>query len=64
MPKIVILNDNYFNINLAEIRRFSDVSMYGRSRAVIFRGQGATDVPLLRIIEQKTSRDERERAGD
>ncbi len=64
MPKTVILNDNYFNINLAEIRRFSDVSMYGRRGAVIFRGQGATGVPLLRIIEQKTSRDEREHARD
>ena len=38
-----------------------DVSPEG---TVIFRGQGATDVPLLRIIEQRSSRDERERVGN
>ena len=32
--------------------------------AVIFRGQGATGVRLLRIIEQRLSRDEMERVDD
>ncbi len=31
---------------------------------VIIRGQGAMGIPLLQIIEQKTSRDKRERVGD
>jgi hypothetical protein len=38
--------------------------MYGQRGPVIFRGQGATSVPLLQIIELKTSRDERERVDD
>ena len=60
-------NDHYFNINndfLALIKRISDVSIYGRGGIVIFRGLGAMYARLLRIIEQTTSRDERERAGD
>jgi hypothetical protein len=59
-------NDHYFNINndfLALIKRISDVSIMARE-AVIFRDLGAMYARLLRIIEQTTSRDERERAGD
>ncbi len=59
-------NDHYFNINndfLVLIKRISDVSIYGRGGIVIFRGLGAMYARLL-IIEQTSSRDERERAGD
>ncbi len=60
-------NDHYFNINndlLALIKHILDVSIYGRGGIVIFRGLGAMYARLLRIIEQSTSGDERERAGD
>ena len=66
LSKVVIINDYYFIINdeFWLQYNFLDSSMYGRRGPVIFRGQGATDVPLLQIIEQKTSRNERERVGD
>ncbi len=59
-------NDYYFNINndfLALIIAFR-MNQSWPGGTVIFRGLGAMYACLLRIIEQTTSRDERERAGD
>ncbi len=59
-------NDHYFNINNDFLALISAFRMYQSwpGGIVILRGLGAMYARLLRIIEQTTSRDERERAGD